>query len=287
MNIKVYKVNAFTYKGRGGNPAGVVFYENLDETKMQTLANELNFSETAFIKKINATLYETRFFTPLSEVNLCGHATISSFYVLGRLGLIDGKETIKLKQKTKVGVLNVIVYFKNGSVNKVVMEQARPKFIKKINDFDNIANSLGINRSDISNLPIEIVSTGLSDIIIPVKNENILNRINPNYNKIIDLSKKEKVIGLHVFTFINDNEFNISARNFAPLVGINEESATGTSNGALLAYLRNNKIINYNKITVKQGEKLKSSSKVDCEIIDDIIMVGGECKIIKELTISI
>ncbi len=80
--MKYYVVDAFTDTRFGGNPAGVVIHENLTEEFMQQFASEVRFSETAFIKIIDDLNFEIRFFTPNSEVDLCGHATIASFKAL-------------------------------------------------------------------------------------------------------------------------------------------------------------------------------------------------------------
>ncbi len=81
--VTVYSVNAFTLNGKGGNPAGVCLdADGLSESKMQAIAAKVGYSETAFVQKpVSAKAdYKTRFFTPTREVNLCGHATIATFY---------------------------------------------------------------------------------------------------------------------------------------------------------------------------------------------------------------
>ncbi|HZK33371.1 MAG TPA: PhzF family phenazine biosynthesis isomerase, partial [Tissierellaceae bacterium] len=84
MDIKVYEVNAFTDKLPGGNPAGVVLDSGkLSEEQMQNISREINLSETAFVERIKEDYFKVRFFTPVCEVELCGHATIATFYLLG------------------------------------------------------------------------------------------------------------------------------------------------------------------------------------------------------------
>jgi PhzF family phenazine biosynthesis protein len=103
MEIKVYTLNAFAKTDHGGNPAGVVLDpDSLSAHDMQKVAAKVGFSETAFVKKSNSADFKVVFFTPNGEVDLCGHATIATFYLLANKGIVQaGKYT----QETKAGVL--------------------------------------------------------------------------------------------------------------------------------------------------------------------------------------
>lgn len=118
--------------------------------------------------------------------------------------------------------------------------------------------------------------------MMPVKSELQLDMLKPNMKKLIELSKKYDVTGVHAFT-VNSEDGNIHARNFAPLCGIDEEAATGTSNGALSYYLYDYNLIRTNKIyTIIQGEKMQRPSKISTlveETFDAVnIKVGGYAK---------
>lgn len=118
--------------------------------------------------------------------------------------------------------------------------------------------------------------------MMPVKNEMQLDLLKPHMKKLTELSKKYDVTGVHAFT-VNSKDGNIHARNFAPLCGIDEEAATGTSNGALTYYLYDYNYIRTNKLyTVIQGEKMKRPSKITTiveETFDSVnIKVGGFAK---------
>lgn len=118
------------------------------------------------------------------------------------------------------------------------MEEAPPLFYKSPSKLELVAASLGLKSTDfVSDYPIEIVSTGLRDLIIPVKNTTILQGILPDFNQIKAISRKLTIIGYHVFALNQEEQKPIQCRNFAPLVGVDEEYATGTSNGALACYL--------------------------------------------------
>lgn len=289
MEIIMYQVDAFSDEIFGGNPAGVIpNNNNLNERTMQKIARELNLSETAFIEKIEEDKYNVRFFTPTNEVDLCGHATIASFYTLAIKGYIKGmKNGVKrVYQQTRVGELYVDIYYKEDNVDKIMMEQSKPKKIKNIRDYKELSEALNIEERHIGiedkNINPEIISTGLPDIILPIKNKYMLDNIKINKNKVAQLSKKLDVTGIHLFT-IEDGE--IYTRNFAPLVGIDEEAATGTANGALFYYLRENKLIQKNSIISHQGEALKRPSEIICKLSNynsSVIEVGGSAKIVIE-----
>lgn len=284
--MKVYIINAFGKTEIGGNPAGVVLEsKNLNEDQMRNIASKVGFSETAFVTESDCADFKIRFFTPKEEVDLCGHATIATFIVL--------KEIKKLKsgiytQETKAGILEVEL----KDDGTVFMNQNTPQFYGVL-DKKEIADSLNIKIEDFLELPVEIVSTGLKDIIIPIKKLNILKNIKPNFEKISEISNKNNVTGYHVFSLETLLGSAAHCRNFAPLYGINEESATGTSSGALACYLyKYKKIIksNLKKILFEQGYSMGLPSEIvvslkekDNKVIE--VKIGGKATNLKEIEI--
>lgn len=245
MDIKVYTLNAFAKTENGGNPAGVVLSaDTLLPDDMQKISAKVGFSETAFVKKSEIADFKVDFFTPNNQVDLCGHATIATFYLLANKDLI---ETGTYTQETKAGVLNI-----ECMDNKTIyMNQCNPEFYEII-DKNEIASTLNINTADImENLPVQIVSTGLKDIFIPIKSLNALHDIKPDFQKISLVSKKYGVVGYHLFTLETKHNSTAHCRNFAPLYDIDEEAATGTSTGALSCYL-----YKYGRISEKAAENL-------------------------------
>lgn len=284
MSIKVYTLNSFAKTERGGNPAGVVLAaDSLSVDDMQKISAKVGFSETAFVKKSNKADFKVEFYTPNSEVDLCGHATIGTFTLLAHKGIISKGQ---YSQETKAGILKI----ECNKNNVIYMEQKKPEFYE-ILDRKEIAASLNIDEADImSELPIQIVSTGLKDILIPVKSLKVLNSIKPDFNKISCISKKQGVVGYHVFTLETLNNGTAHCRNFAPLYDIPEEAATGTSNGALGCYLYKHGIIDKESsqsLVFEQGysmgrpSEILSSLKIqNGEIIE--VMVGGTALNIEE-----
>lgn len=231
MKIRVYTINAFAKTSQGGNPAGIVFDADfLSEEEMKHIAAAVGFSETAFVSHSAIADFKVRFFTPNEEVDLCGHATIGTFFTMFTLGRIKpGSYT----QETKAGLLEINI---EGD-GFVMMEQSAPVF-SEIVPKDDIAQSLGIDPDQIcADLPVQVVSTGLRDVLVPVQNKVILNSLHPDMQKIEQISRRFETVGYHVFCLEPTASNTVFCRNFAPLYGIPEEAATGTSNGALACYL--------------------------------------------------
>ncbi|WP_241774610.1 MULTISPECIES: PhzF family phenazine biosynthesis isomerase [Lysinibacillus] len=160
--MSYYVIDAFTETKFGGNPAGVVIHENLDEEFMQKFAAEVRFSETAFIKKIDNKNFEIKFFTPTAQVELCGHATIASFTALLDSCTIEDNNTYFIK--TFAGTLAVEV---NQSF--IMMEQAEPQLGRVFDDYNKLAALFKIDKNQIGDINFNIVpqaaSTGLWDIL--------------------------------------------------------------------------------------------------------------------------
>ncbi|MGF7060624.1 PhzF family phenazine biosynthesis protein [Brassicibacter mesophilus] len=298
MEVIIYQVDAFTEKPFGGNPAGVVpDARGLSELHMQRIANEMNLSETAFVIEKDSRNYEVRFFTPKCEVDLCGHATIATFYVLAQKGYIRNIDNgvITVHQLTKAGKLPVEIYFKDGNVEKVMMYQGTPCSFGVVNDTASLASILGISSDNIgvngATLCPEIVSTGLADIIVPVRSKAVLDSIDIDFRKLEEFSVKYNALGAHVFCFDEDSDSTVFCRNFAPAVGINEEAATGTSNGALIHYLKKNNLISRDEMLAKQGQALNRPSDIFCQIEEKdgsyTVKVGGKANIVLQGIISL
>ncbi len=271
--IQVSKVDAFTDKPLEGNPAGIVFGANgLSKEDMLKIACELNISETVFILNPTSSKanFKLKFYTPTSEVDLCGHATIAASYFLIKEGKVKIIEPITIiKFETNVGIIPVEVYVEKGEPKIIYMTQARPE-VKDVNiNVEDIAEALRVNVSEIldTNLPIQVASTGLPFLIIPVRSLKTLLNLRPNLLKIYELSEKLKVAGFHIFTFETINkESTVHTRCFAPYVGVFEDPVTGTANGTLGAYLVWNNAIEiskpYTMIISEQGYAIRRPGKV-------------------------
>ena len=292
-------VDAFTDQVFGGNPAGVVFIPDgrdfPDDETMRKTAAELRYSETAFLKRLDddaktgKKVFHTRYFTSAAEVDLCGHATIGSSYALLHDGIINAGDTVTFK--TLAGPIDIIV-----NEDSVLMDMGDPVSygplesggavdLYHILELEAHGQDLCTGDGQTRIVP-EMVSTGLIDIMTPVKNTEELEKIKPDFPALSELSERYEVVGAHAFT-LDAEDGLIHARNFAPLYDIDEEAATGTSNGALAYCLYTHGVIETDKIyTVVQGEKMGRPSKISFQITLENgkpkVRVGGKAAVLAE-----
>lgn len=237
--FKIYQVDSFTKSIFHGNPAGIVSNaDGLSDCQMQQIARELNNSETAFIFAPNSPEYdvEVRFFTPTTEVPLCGHATIAAHYVRAlELGITTGR----VFQKTKAGILPIDIVSEDQGIS-IIMTQGEPFVGEDLGDElrSRIAQALHIKLSDIcEEYPLAIASTGHSKVMIPLRSIETLNSLKPNESLLSELSTQIGCNGFYAFTLSPQEDFLVHGRMFAPAIGISEDPVTGNANGPLGAYL--------------------------------------------------
>lgn len=276
--MKYYIVDAFTDRPFGGNPAGVVLLQQGStfpaDSLMVQIAAELRYSETAFVQPNGPREFTLRYFTPCGEVDLCGHATIAAFGLMLQQGLVAaGDECLN---HTLAGDLAVTVG------DQVMMQMATPRAIDMSVDADRLHIIMAARgEAQWPALPIEVISTGLPDIILPVDSLEQLDALEPDMDALSALSKELNVVGVHAFALADDG-FTAHVRNFAPLYGIPEESATGTANAALTHYLERQGIIACpTTCRFLQGEAMGRPSIIATMLASDgTISVGGNCRII-------
>ena len=280
--MRYYIVDAFTDRPFGGNPAGVVLLGDApfpSESLMLQVAAELRYSETAFVRRLSATEYHVRYFTPAAEVELCGHATVATFALLHRLGMADGRCLCH----TLAGDLAV------ETGERVMMQMARPRIVETIADTDEIYKALGLNFSivnsqlSILDLPVQVAYAGLNDIMVPLPDVSSLNALQPDMEAVAAITKEHATTSFHVFAIAKDG-YTAHVRDFGPLYGIPEESATGTANAALTHYLAVNGVIpQQGDFAFLQGEAMGRPSVVATRIdADGTVYVGGTAAVVAE-----
>ena len=282
--MNYFIVDAFTSVPFGGNPAGVVLLGQggafPPEELMLKVAAELRYSETAFVQQQGPAEFTLRYFTPKGEVDLCGHATIASFGVLFSQGIVP--EGTRCLNHTLAGDLDVIVG------EQVMMQMAPPRVVEVPIDIPRLLRIMSVPDKGVTTLPPEVVSTGLPDIILPVDCVETLNALTPDMEALAALSSELQVVGVHAFALADDG-YTAHVRNFGPLYGIPEESATGTANAALTHYLARHGIIGGDaECRFLQGEAMDRPSVVMTRLTPDgTIHVGGTSCILATGTLHI
>lgn len=275
MQYTLHLVKAFTKNPEEGNPAGVLLDANgLSDVQMIAMSAQLGFSESAFVQRSANADFRVRFFSVRAEVPLCGHATIATFHMLKEVGAIqfDGQKSVAKTQESGAGILPVEVQ-SNGLV---VMTQPAAQFLEPETNREKIAHLLGISPDDLmAEYPLQAVSTGVFKLLVPVKSRTKLFAVKPNLAGIAEYSRAHNIRGFHVFTqdTIEKNS-DFHARQFNPLIGINEDPITGVAAGALSAYAVKYGLSTKQKFVVEQGYILNKPGKIYAEI-SEVVKVGG------------
>jgi len=263
--VDTYTVNAFTRGGRGGNPAGVVLNAAaLSEAQMQDIAAQLGMSETAFVVPSTSCDLRVRFFTPNAEVRLCGHATIATWHLLLESGACAAG---KYSMETLAGPQSIHC----NESGLVTMSQNLPQFGATI-AAGPIALVLGIQPDDLlpeQQMPVQIASTGLNKIFAPIRSLEAIARIQPDLVAIDALSREHGAIGIYCFTLESLAGATAHCRNFAPVVGISEDSATGTSAAATACLLVHHNMVkkeSRTELSFEQGDAIDQPSQIQVRL---------------------
>jgi PhzF family phenazine biosynthesis protein len=259
MQLKIYQVDAFANKTFEGNPAAIVPLESwLDNTILQAIANENNLSETAYIVP-NKKGYDIRWLTPTSEVDMCGHATLASAYVLfNELGYD--------KQK---------IYFDSKSGELIVQKEGDylcmdfpAQSIEKIENIDKFKKIFGDNI-------LEVYKS--MDYIVVFKDEEIVKNLKPD----ISLLKSLDLRGVIITS--KSSEYDFVCRFFAPNYGIEEDPVTGSAFTQLVTYW-NKKL---DKISFNAKQVSSRGGEVACDLQGDRCIIKGKAVKYLEGTIEI
>jgi len=213
MKIPLYQIDAFASKVFSGNPAAVCPLKNwLSDKQMQSIAMENNLAETAFFVKQNDH-YQLRWFTPRVEVDLCGHATLASGFVIFNY-LDPGANSVSFQ--TKSGTL---VVRRDGDL--LAMDFPARKAKPHLIDFEIFKKALGV-------FPQEILFS--RDFLVVFESEQVVRSLEPDMNLLMNLD------GLGAIVTAPGNKSDFVSRFFAPKVGVPEDPVTGSAHCTLIPY---------------------------------------------------
>ena len=248
MSTPIYYVDAFTDKLFSGNPAAVIFSQIKDEQLMQKVAAENNLSETAFIREENG-IFHIRWFAPLCEIDLCGHATLASAYIFFKY--IKPESSMFEVQSLKNGILKVTK--KN---NLLVLDFPKDS-LSQYNEFSLIEEIININ-------PIELYR-GRDDVLAIVESEDSVRNLDINF----ELLNKINARGLIVSAEGTKSDF--VSRFFAPSAGVNEDPVTGSAHTTLIPYWSNK----LGKTSMHAEQLSERGGILYCEDKNDRVLIGG------------
>ena len=302
-SLRFYQADVFTSQPFGGNPVAVFpDADGLADDELQQIAREMNLSETVFVFPPTdpAAAARLRIFTPTQEIPFAGHPVLGTFYVLAQLGRITMQEGMtRVVQECNLGLFPIELHQELGRVVRVIMSQPKPEFLDPLDDLDDVylvGGALGLPKHVIADTrwPLQVVSTGLPVLIVPVRTLTAVRSIQPDASAIIKVCERFGANGIMVFTTVTVESFaSVHARMFAPKIGILEDPATGSAGGALGAYLAQHGVVEVGPTTdilIEQGYEIDRPSRilVQVESDDDAIQevkVGGHCVMVIEGTL--
>ncbi|MBH66931.1 MAG: isomerase [Rhodospirillaceae bacterium] len=248
--IPIFQVDAFTDKIFSGNPAAVCpVLDELSESEMLSVAAENNLSETAFVD-IKEEPYNIRWFTPTTEVDLCGHATLATARILFDQYL--PKQTSEIRFSSKSGELLAIkddqIIFLNFPADWPVVSK----------DGEIVAEAIG-------SLP-EGVFRGEKDYLVKLGCERDVTELKPSFEKLGKLNARGLI------ATAKGTNVDFVSRFFAPQVGIDEDPVTGSAHTLLTPFW--SKILGKNEFSARQLSK--RGGYLECALVDDRVLIGGK-----------
>ena len=307
--------------------------EGLTDDEMMKIAREMNLSETVFVLKPGAAetssvdqddssnsdgaekskpridtatpapsvLRRLRIFTPAREIPFAGHPIVGTWNALAREGVVPvpegGNGWTRIHHEVGIGVLPVDIEFKDGAPSQVVMTQGKFEILGEVDDGQEqaeIARALGRAREDLDeSLPIQIITTGLSCLAVPIRSLADLSHCRVNSSLLAEIYVRLGATGCLAFAreTIEIGESRAHARFFAPADNIPEDPATGSACGALGAYLVHHDASGAEpeegkyKFVIEQGDFINRPSRVHLEVSGkpgsvNQVRVGGESVVV-------
>ena len=286
-NYRFLQYDVFTDRAFCGNPLAVFpEAEGIGDDVMMQIAREMNLSETVFVLKpeteTGEVLRRLRIFTPAREIPFAGHPIVGTWTCLAHESVVPppegGSGWQRIFHEVGIGVLPVDIEFKDGQPVQVVMTQGKFQILHEIDDAHEqaeVARALGLAREDLDeSLPIQVITTGLSCLAVPVRSLADLRDCRINTTLLGDIYTRHGATGCHAFTreTLEVGASRAHARFFAPADNIPEDPATGSACGAVGAYLVHHGGLSLEpedgryKFVIEQGDFINRPSRLNLDV---------------------
>lgn len=264
------QVDAFTNQPFCGNACTIVLdADELSDEMMQMIARELNQAETAFVRTSTSADFGVRFFTPAEEIPLAGHPTISTVFALVELGRISlkGPDTL-VSLQLRAGVINVAIHAREGEPLLIEMFQPRPVFMRSYQPAE-VLSVFGLSEEDLlSGAPIQTVSTGTPQLMIPLRSLSSLRRAKLDVEAYQGLHHRADFFSPHLFCLQGATERGLTfARHFGVPPDLPEDPFTGSATGGMAAYIWHYNLIEHPTFVAEQGHWLNRPGVASVEVV--------------------
>jgi len=265
---RFYTLDVFTSRQFAGNPLAVVTDgDGISTERMQAIAREMNLSETVFVQRPshNRALARLRIFTTTQELPLAGHPVIGTWFLLATLGVVPLNEgTVRITQEVGAGLLPVDVEFENGRPSRVTMVQKPARFFPARVPAKALMEALGLRAGDLHpKLPLEYASTGIFNLMVPLRSRTALKRIRLDIHALAHLIAEH---GTLAYCFAAGRRGEVFARGMVPWA-LYEDPATGSAAGSLAAYLvQHGKLALGENLQIHQGIEMGRPSEISVQV---------------------
>ncbi|KLT69447.1 MULTISPECIES: PhzF family phenazine biosynthesis protein [unclassified Flavobacterium] len=282
--LEYYVLDVFSNTSYKGNPLSVVFTDgNLELEVYQNIAKEFGYSETSFVYySAEQKALNVRSFTPIGfEIDGAGHNLLGAVCgaLLKKIPIFEEQEEHNRFVIMKNAPIPITVKFDPETHYPIVQMHQKSAVIKQQIPTYKIAIALGLKIKDleIDMLVPTVVETEVAHTMVPLRNSKLLNECTPDSKLLIEISKEYQFEGFYCFSISDQSEDHIvEARFFNPIIGIEEDPATGTAAGPLIGFLTKNRYAEPNKeYKILQGVKLNQASLIEVMERKNDILVGG------------
>jgi len=268
-SLPLLLVDAFTDRPFAGNACAVVLDAGgLSREQMQAIAREMNQSETAYVLGGSGTRFDVRYYTPGEEIPLAGHPTIATTAALADAGrLVPAGARTEVTFVLRDGPISIGLERGKQGRPRIIMVQRPPEFRQRL-EATAIAPIVGLRAADLrSDAPVQVVSTGTPQLMIPVASAEALRRARLDVPAYLALRARERFFSVHLFVLEGaTHQGQTFARHFGVPPDQTEDPVTGSATGGMGAYLFHHRLIREHDFVAEQGHWMGRPGMVEVHV---------------------